>query len=70
MDELLSEDWRRMNAEGKEGRSQALGRVVAELGERVLAPSRIRTGNNLVIYPERLKAGSRIEVLGQGDLPK
>jgi hypothetical protein len=67
---LLSEDWRKMNAEGKESRSQALGRVVADLGEGILAPSRIRKGHNLVIYPEQLKAESRIEVLGQGDLPK
>jgi len=69
MDELLSEEWRKMNAEGKESRSQALGRVVAELGEGTVAPPHIRDGKNLVIYPEQLKAGSRIEVLGQGDLP-
>jgi RES domain-containing protein len=70
LEELLSEDWRKMNGEQKESRSQALGRVVAELGEGILAPSRIRMGKNLVIYLRSLKAGSRIEVLGEGDLPK
>jgi RES domain-containing protein len=53
--ELLSEDWRKTNGEQKESRSQALGRVVADLGEGILAPSRIRTGKNLVIYPRSLK---------------
>ena len=69
LEELLSEDWRKMNGEQKESRSQALGRIVAELGEGILAPSRIRMGKNLVIYPRSLKAGSRIEVLGEADLP-
>ena len=69
MDELLSEDWRKMNAEGKESRSQALGRVVGEQGEGILTPSRIRGGKNLVIYPRSLRPESRIQVLGEGDLP-
>ena len=56
MDEVLSEDWRKMNAEGKESRSQALGRVVAEQGEGILTPSRIRGGKNLVIYPRTLRS--------------
>jgi hypothetical protein len=66
----LSEDWRKMNGEQKESRSQALGRVVADLGEGILAPSRIRMGKNLVIYPRSLRPGSRIEVLGETDLPR
>ncbi len=70
MEELLREDWRNMNGLHKESRSQALGRVVADLGEAILAPSRIRMGKNLVIYPRSLKPGSRIEVLGEADLPK
>jgi hypothetical protein len=69
LEELLSEDWRKMNGEQKESRSQALGRVVADLGEGILAPSRIRMGKNLVIYPRSLRPGSRIEVLGDTDLP-
>ena len=32
-EELLSDDWRRMNGQQKESRSQALGRAVADLGE-------------------------------------
>jgi hypothetical protein len=70
LEELLSEDWRKMNGGQKESRSQALGRAVAGLGEGILAPSRIRTGKNLVIYPRSLKPESRIEVLGEADLPK
>jgi RES domain-containing protein len=70
VEELLNEDWRKMNGEQKESRSQALGRVVADLGEGILAPSRIRMGKNLVIYPRSLKPGSGIEVLGEADLPK
>lgn len=70
LEELLSEDWRKMNGGQKESRSQALGRAVAGLGEGILAPSRIRTGKNLVIYPRSLKPESRIEVLGEADLPE
>ena len=69
LEELLGEDWRKMNGEQKESRTQALGRAVADLGEGILAPSRIRTGKNLVIYPRSLRSGSWIEVLGEGDLP-
>ena len=68
LEELLSEDWRKMNGEHRESRSQAFGRVVADLGEGLLAPSRIRTGENLVIYPRSLRPESRIEVLGEKDL--
>ena len=70
LEELLSEDWRKMNGEHRESRSQAFGRVVADLGEGILAPSRIRTGENLVIYPRSLRPESRIEVLGEEDLPR
>jgi RES domain-containing protein len=69
VEELLNEDWRKMNGEQKESRSQALGRVVADLGEGILAPSRIRMGKNLVIYPRSLRPGSRVEILGEADLP-
>ena len=70
LEELLREDWRKMNGEQKESRSQALGRVVADLGEGILTPSRIRMGKNLVIYPRSLRPGSRIEVLGDAHLPR
>ena len=70
LEELLSEDWRKINGETKESRSQALGRVVAKMGEGILAPSRIRPGNNLVIFPRSLRPGSQIEILGERDLSK
>ena len=59
-----------MNGEQKESRSQALGRVVADLGEGILTPSRIRMGKNLVIYPRSLRPESWIEVLGGAHLPR
>src|SRR6266446_1654002 len=70
LEELLLEDWRKTNGERKETRSQALGRAVTDLAEGILAPSRIRNGKNLVIYPRSLKPESKIEVLGQDKLPK
>jgi hypothetical protein len=69
IEKLLREDWRKMNGARKESPSQELGRVVADLAEGILTPSRIRTGKNLVIYPRNLKPESRIEVLGKRDLP-
>ena len=42
---------------------------MADLGEGILAPSRIRMGKNLVIYPRSLRPGSRVEILGEADLP-
>jgi RES domain-containing protein len=68
--DLLAEDWRRLNAAGMESRSQALGRLAAELGEGLRAPSRVRSGQNLVIYPSRLRPGSKLEVLGRDLLPE
>jgi RES domain-containing protein len=70
LEDFLAEDWRKMNGDQKESRTQALGRAVADLGEGILAPSRIRTGKNLVIYPPSLRSGSRIDVLGKEDLPR
>jgi RES domain-containing protein len=70
LEDFLAEDWRKMNGDQKESRTQALGRAVADLGEGILAPSRIRTGKNLVIYPHSLRSGSRIDVLGKEDLPR
>jgi RES domain-containing protein len=68
--DLLREDWRRLNAAGMESRSQALGRLAADLGEGLRVPSRVRSGQNLAIYPLRLRPGSKLEVLGQDLLPE
>jgi RES domain-containing protein len=69
LEDLLLEDWRKTNGERKESRSQAFGRVVTDLAEGILTPSRIRNGTNLVIYPKSLKPESKIEVPGQDKLP-
>ncbi|MBV8899289.1 MAG: hypothetical protein JOY92_04150 [Verrucomicrobia bacterium] len=68
--DLLREDRRRLNAAGMESRSQALGRLAAEFGERLLAPSRVRSGQNPVIYPPRLRLGSKLAVLRRDLLPE
>jgi len=67
---ILEEDWRHLNAGGMESCSQALGRLAAELGEGLRAPSRVRSGQNLVIYPLRVRPGSTFEVLGRSLLPE
>jgi hypothetical protein len=54
LEELLSEDWRKMNGERKESRSQALGRVVVDLGEGIISTVPSSDGKNLVIYPRSL----------------
>jgi hypothetical protein len=57
-----------VNADHKGSASQALGRAVAEVAEGILAPSRIRSWKNLLIYPRSLELGSKIEVSGQDKL--
>lgn len=70
--ELLDEDWLAIQDAGDESWTQAIGRGAYVAGfEAVLAPSaRDRPrGKNLVVFPERIRAGSKIELLGQGELP-
>jgi hypothetical protein len=63
LEELLLEDWRKMNGERKESRSQALGRAVADLAEGILTPSRIRTGKNSTPLTRVIIALSRMSCL-------
>ena len=70
MEHLLLEDWRKKNCEGKESRSQAFGRAVTDLAEGILMPYHIRNRKGTWSYPRSLKLESKIEVLGQGKLPK
>lgn len=70
--EILDEEWQTIQREGDESWTQAAGRGAYEAGfEGLLVPSaRHRPdGVNVVIFPDNLRAGSRIEILGKEDLP-
>jgi RES domain-containing protein len=69
--ELLEEDWAAIQAAGDESWTQAIGRGCYENGfEALLVPSaRNRNGKNLVIFPDRLRPASTLELLGPDDLP-
>lgn len=60
--ELLEPDWR---AGASELPSQALGRLAHALGfEGLLVPSAAGPGDNLVVFPDNLRARSRLEARG------
>ena len=61
---ILKMDWRATNQYGAEALTQAWGRAFAEAGfEAVIVPSAADThGANVLIFPENLQPGSRIEV--------
>jgi RES domain-containing protein len=69
--ELLDEDWEAIQARGEEAWTQAIGRGCRQAGfEAILVPSaRHRGGRNIVIFPDRLAAGSSLQLLAPGDLP-
>jgi hypothetical protein len=57
---------------GRISGAQAIGRGAFVAGfEAVLAPSaRDRpNGKNLIIFPERIRTGSKVEILGKDELP-
>ena len=70
LDELLAEDWRKINDRGYESESQALGRAAHEAGaEAILIPSaRVRGDINLVYFPKSLSKLSKVEILGEEEL--
>jgi RES domain-containing protein len=61
---MRSEPWRRATEEGREAVTQAIGRAAFEQGLEGLlvfsAPD--PAGRNLVLFPERLRPGSRLRV--------
>lgn len=67
---MLSEPWRTEQAAGREALTQALGRLAHELGlEALIVPSPARKGGvNLIMFPDNLVHGSRIEIVNVGDL--
>ena len=65
LDELREEDWRKVQEEGRESFTQAIGRAAfANGGEGLLVPSaRVAAGVNVVYFPENRRATSRVTVL-------
>jgi RES domain-containing protein len=72
LEELLREDWRRVNDAGREAQSQAFGRAAYEIGaEGVLAPSaRVRGAVNLVYFPESILGHGNVRILGEEELER
>ena len=65
LDGLRTEDWRKVQEEGMESFTQAIGRAVfANGGEGLLVPSaRVAAGVNVVYFPENHRKTSRVTVL-------
>src|SRR5260221_2355094 len=72
LDELLAEDWRKINDAGHESQSQAFGRAARDAGaEALLVPSaRVPGGVNLVYFPESAADPGGIAVLGGEELAR
>mgnify|MGYP005844484649 CR=1 FL=1 len=68
--EMLSEDWEKLNARSNETLAQAFGRAVRDLNyEGLIAPSsRDQRGRNLIWFPDDLRPGSRIKIVGKEKL--
>lgn len=69
-DEILAEDWEKLNGKGFETLAQAIGRAAWECRlEGLLVPSaRDRRGRNLVWFPGNLGKHSVCRISGQADL--
>ena len=72
LEELLAEDWRKVNDAGHESHSQAFGRAAHDVGaEGLLAPSaQVRSGVNLVYFPESVLGPGKVEILGREELER
>lgn len=72
VEELLAEDWRKVNDAGHESQSQAFGRAAHDTGaEALLAPSaRAAGGVNLVHFPESILGPGKVEILGREELER
>jgi RES domain-containing protein len=70
MTNLLAEDWRAVTARGDQSATQAIGRAAFASGlQGLLVRSKPNpNGVNLAIYPTRLTARSRLEVLRPAEL--
>ncbi|MGI8889625.1 MAG: RES family NAD+ phosphorylase [Chthoniobacterales bacterium] len=68
--DLRVEDWRKIQEDGGESFTQAIGRAVfSAKGEGLLVPSaRVPDGVNVVYFPENLRASSRVRVFEAEEL--
>jgi hypothetical protein len=72
LDELLAEDWRKLNSAGQESQSQAFGRAAHDLGaEAVIAPSaRLPGEKNLIFFPESILGYQSVQIIGKAEMEK
>ncbi len=70
-DRMLAEPWWLLQDLGCEALTQALGRLAHDQGfAALLAPSAARLrGSNVVVYPDRIGAESRLAVVNPDRLP-
>ncbi|MDQ8194732.1 RES family NAD+ phosphorylase [Coraliomargarita sp. SDUM461004] len=70
IEELLGEDWEKLNSSGVETLAQTVGRAIHDLGyEGLIAPSaKDRRGRNLIWFPDQLLSESRISISGEKQL--
>lgn len=68
---MLEADWRREMAAGREPITQRLGRAghATRLEGLLVRSAADRNGQNLLVFPDNLRARSRIEILDAGSLP-
>ena len=71
-DRILTVDWRKEVAAGREPITQSIGRAASEIGlEGIIVPSAADLkGHNLLIFPGNLEPGSEFQVLNPDGLPK
>lgn len=67
---ILTVDWRKEVAAGREPITQSLGRAAAEVGlEGLIVPSAAdMNGHNLLVFPKNLRGGSEIRVIAPSRL--
>jgi RES domain-containing protein len=72
LNELLGEDWRKVNDSGYESESQALGRAIHDMGaEALITPSaRVEGVENLVFFPRSITHAGSVEILGNEELDR
>ncbi len=70
LDELVGEDWRKVNDSGYESESQAMGRAIQAVGaEALITPSaRIANVVNLFFFPKSLTRAGNVQILGKEEI--
>ena len=72
LSDIISEDWRKLNDQGYESLTQALGRAAEAAGiEAMIVPSVfVKGGVNVVFLPRNLAVDSNAEVLNADELER